>query len=647
MRNKILLFCCFLLVVCSAKAQLWVPRVFGDNMVLQRNINIPIWGKADPNAKVLVEFAGNNTQAVANENGEWNVSLPSMPAGGPYIMQVSVVGDSKQTIKFSNIMLGDVWVASGQSNMEMKISESKDAVAEIKNAIHPTIRFLIVPHDVSLHPKSDILPEAKWKQCDSSTAADFSAVAYSFSRQLQQKENVTIGIIQSTWGGTPVEAWTSEEMLMTVPELAKIVTKNNKENIDESIFKKNEEVVKVYWDIIYNSYNGLKKKVNEPGFNDSKWPVLNMPATVRSWGKGPYEGILWFRKTVDLTKLAKGKSLNLHLHKPEMNYSLYFNGQEICKNVWNAAKTHTYTIPAKLVKKGKNVVVLRMAALWGGGGLNDPADSLYLSDGADKVSLAGEWTYMKGIETGIPKTISYQYTPSYLYNAMIKPIVPYGIKGFIWYQGEANVANAAQYETTFPLMINDWRIRWKQGHLPFLYVQLANYMKRTTNPLVKSEWAELRDAQAKTLGTPNTAMATIIDIGEADDIHPKNKQEVGLRLALAAENKVYGKKEVVYSGPVADSVTIEGNAICIKFREIGSGLIAKNAADLKGFIIAGNDRKFYWAKAVIKGDIIEVSCEQVIAPVAVRYGWADNPDCNLYNKEGLPASPFRTDNWKE
>ncbi|MCO4291569.1 sialate O-acetylesterase [Solitalea sp. MAHUQ-68] len=645
MKSKLLLGCCLILLASVTRAQLWVPKVFGDNMVLQRNANIPVWGKANPNSKIVVELAGNSTQTLVNEKGEWSVSLPKLAAGGPFVMQIAELNNSSQSVKFSNVMIGDVWVASGQSNMEMKISESKDAVAEIKNAIYPNIRFLIVPHDVALHPKSDILP-AQWKQCDSSTAADFSAVAYYFSRHIQQQENVAIGIIQPTWGGTPVEAWTSKEMLMTIPELAKVVVKNEIENKDESIFKKNEEVVKVYWDIIYNSYNGLKKKVNQISYNDSEWPTLKMPATVRSWGNGPYEGILWFRKTIDLSTLANGQNLSLSLGHPEMNYSLYFNGQEICKNVWNAARTHTYSIPAKLVKKGKNVVVLRMAALWGGGGLNEPTDSLYLTNGKEKVSLAGIWTYKQGIETDIPKTISYQYTPSYLYNAMINPIIPYGIKGFIWYQGEANTSAAYQYQTTFPLMINDWRIRWQQGYLPFLYVQLANYMKRAPEP-VKSEWAELRDAQLKTLNLPNTAMATIIDIGEGDDIHPKNKQDVGLRLALAAENTVYGKKETVGSGPLYDSLSIIGNKVNIKFKQIGSGLMTKGGAELKGFIIAGTDQKFYWAKAIINGNTVEVSSDKVIAPVAIRYAWADNPDCNLYNNEGLPASPFRTDNWSD
>lgn len=630
----------------TSTAQLIMPKVFGNNMVLQRNITIPVWGKAIPGAKVWVELAGNSATANADANGSWKAMLNALPAGGPFELKVSASSGNevaKETISFRNVLIGDVWVASGQSNMEMKVSESKNAPAEIKKANNPKIRFLIVPHDVSPEPKTDILL-AEWKSVDSTTVGDFSAVAYYFSSHLNQEENIPVGIIQSTWGGTPVEAWTSKEPLMSVSSVAKIVTQHENENVNGESFKKNEELIKNYWNLIQNSANALKQNIQAVNYDDSKWSTLQMPATVRNWSDGPYQGIVWFRKVMEIPTLAAGKDLQINLGHPEMNYWLYFNGQLICQNKWNNALSHTYTVPAKFIKKGKNVILLREAFLWGGGGINPPADSLYFSYNGTKTSLTGAWKYKKSLEPDLPPTINYQHYPTYLYNAMINPLIPYGIKGFIWYQGENNTGNAYQYKTLFPLMITDWRVRWQQGYLPFLYVQLANFMQQTPVP-VNSEWAELRDAQLNTLNYPQTAMATIIDIGEANDIHPKNKQDVGYRLALAAEEKVY-KKNVISQGPVFASQHIQGNTIVLHFSNAQNGLITLNNEPLKGFAIAGSDQKFYWATATVKEDCIEVSSDKVSNPVAVRYGWADNPDCNLYNKNGLPASPFRTDSFE-
>ncbi|MND76575.1 hypothetical protein D3C80_682230 [compost metagenome] len=551
----------------TATAQLVMPKVFGSNMVLQRDIAIPVWGKANPGAKVWVELAGNTTITNSNSNGSWKAMLNALPAGGPYELKVYASSGNevaKETIAFKNVLIGDVWVASGQSNMEMKVSESKNAPTEIKNAKYPNIRFLIVPHDVAPEAKTDILP-AEWKSIDSTTVGEFSAVAYYFSRHLNQQENIPVGIIQSTWGGTPVEAWTSKEPLMSVPSVAKIITQHENENVNGESFKKNEVLIKQYWDLIQNSANALKQNIQAVNYDDSKWSTLQMPATVRKWADGPYQGIVWFRKVVELPEIAAGKDLQINLGHPEMNYWLYFNGQLICQNKWNNALSHTYTVPAKFIKKGKNVILLREAFLWGGGGINPPADSLYLSYGTNKISLTGAWKYKKGLESDLPPTINYQHYPTYLYNAMINPLIPYGIKGFIWYQGENNTGSAYLYKTLFPSMINDWRVRWKQGYLPFLYVQLANYLQQNPEP-VNSEWAELREAQLNTLHYPNTAMATIIDIGEANDIHPKNKQDVGYRLALAAEAKVYNRSDVVSQGPVYDSQQIQGNTIVLRFK---------------------------------------------------------------------------------
>jgi len=328
-----------------------------------------------------------------------------------------------------------------------------------------------------------------------------------------------------------------------------------------------------------------------------------------------------------------------------MNYSLYFNGYEICKTVWNANPDHSYTIPSQFVKNGLNTVSLRIAMLWGGGGINPPAEDIFITDGDTKISLAGEWMYKKDLEPVGPKIQNYQYYPALLYNAMINPLIPYGIKGFIWYQGEANDSAAYNYRTMFPMLIEDWRQRWQQGNIPFLFVQLPNYMKTDLQPS-ESKWAELREAQTMTLSLPNTAMACTIDIGEVNNIHPKNKQDVGFRLALSAEKMVY-KHQHVSSSPLYKSFKVEGNVIRISFSNIDEGLVTRDGKAITGFSIAGADKKFYWADAIIvkENDVIVFS-KNVLNPVAVRYAWADNPECNLINKEGLPAVPFRTDDWK-
>ena len=351
---------------------------------------------------------------------------------------------------------------------------------------------------------------------------------------------------------------------------------------------------------------------------------------------------VWLRKKISLPQSFNQKDLTINLGHPEMNYSLYFNGEAICKSIWNAAPTHSYTIPANLVKSGENTIAVRVAMLWSGGGLN-PADEIYITDGSSKISLEGKWLFNKDLETPLPKLLNYQYYPTVLFNSMINPLIPYGIKGFIWYQGESNAWAAYDYRKLFPMLIKDWRQRWGQGNLPFLYVQLANYMKTEALPS-ESEWAELREAQTLTLSLPNTGMACAIDIGEANDIHPKNKQEAGRRLALVANKLVY-KQNCIASGPSYKSFRKEGNRIYVDFTSTGSGLSTKDAKELKGFAVAGKDKKFYWAKAVIEGNEVVVYYDKVAEPIAVRYAWADNPDCNLINSEDLPAVPFRTDEW--
>lgn len=631
----------FITVSFSLAAQITMPKVFSSHMVLQRNIDIPLWGNAKPGTEVIAEFGNTQAKGLTDKQGKWMLHLSKFEAGGPYKLIVFDAKKPTDRIEFSDILVGDVWLASGQSNMEWQVQQAKDAKNEIKKADYPNIRFFFVPHQKSVKPETDIA-SGSWKICDSTNVKTVSAVAYYFARQIHTEKNVPIGILQTTWGGTPIEAWTSREMLLSSP-ITRDKTQANDSVSPNHFVKDSLDLIK-FWDIVYNPKNGTEKSISKPSFNDSKWSELNMPKVFKDWGMLFYEGMVWLRKTIQLPDNFVGKELTLNLGHPEMNYTLYFNGSEICKNVWNANPTHFYTIPAKLIKKGKNTIAVRMAVLWTGGGFNPPAQDMYISDGTTKVGIDGNWKYMKDLEPKIPKIFNYHYYPTFVFNAMLNPVIPFGIKGFIWYQGEANDSLAYNYRTLFPTMINDWRIRWQQGYLPFLYVQLANYKKPQSEPM-ESEWAELREAQTLTLSQPNTGMACIIDLGEEKTIHPLNKQEVGHRLALLADKISYGKN-VTASGPMFKNYHITGNQIQIDFTKTGSGLTTSDNKTLREFTIAGSDKKFYRATARISGNEVIVSSDKVANPVAVRYAWADNPDCNLTNAEGLPAVPFRTDNWK-
>lgn len=623
-----------------AHAQIRLPKIFGNNMVLQRDIAIPVWGNATPGTTVTAELGSAKATATADKEGKWVVRLPKFKAGGPYTLKVYETEKPEKAIELKGILIGDVWLASGQSNMEWAVHQANDAQNEIAQADYPEIRLINVEHSVKFIPQSDIL-SGEWKVCDSLNVAQFSAVAYYFARKIHQDNKVPVGIIQSAWGGTPVEAWTSRDMLLTSP-----ITQSNalaNDTITEAHFEMDKQNQARFWEIVLYPQNNTEKTITQPDYDDTDWASVEMPNLIKGFGIAPYEGILWMRKKIELPKSFAGKTLTLELSHPEMNYSLYFNGAEICKSVWNANPTHRYQIPAQLVKNGENTIAIRMAMLWSGGGISADKDSIYLTDGNTSISLAGQWLFNKDMEPVLPKINNFQYRPEGLFNAMINPVIPFGIKGFIWYQGESNSWDAYNYRTLFPMLITDWRQRWGLGNLPFLYVQLANYMKNQPLPS-ESEWAELREAQALTLSLPNTGMACIIDIGEAGNIHPGNKQEVGRRLALIANKQVY-KQDIIAYGPTYKKFRKDGNRIRVRFSNVGSALAISSGKEVVGFAVAGNDRKFYWAKATIEGDEVIVYSDQVAQPVAVRYAWADNPECNLINSEGLPAVPFRTDHW--
>jgi len=609
-----------------------VARIFSNNMVLQRDINASVWGTANPGEKIVAEINGLVSSTVTSADGKWILRLPVFTAGGPY--KLTIKGDNE--VKFNDVMFGDVWIASGQSNMEWRLENSNNGGEEVKNANHPDIRLFYVPKRVGKTPKED-LEGGQWDKCTPEIASSFSAVAYFFGRELNKELNVPIGLINCNWGGTQIEAWVSTEMLKALPEhKGRVIDLENGPNWEEDLAA-NDQRSKEKTEIINNSFEGLELGVHKINYNSNDWPVVIAP----NWEE-KLDGIVWMRKVIEVPKEYKGQELRFDLGRISYHATVYFNEVELGSTT--SPYFTEYTVPAKVVKSGKNVITVRLLHYWGTPNFEGPEDrmKLYSPSGAVLESLAGPWKYKTGLEPEFPEIIGYQNYPASLYNGMLYPIIPFGIKGAIWYQGESNAGRAYQYRALFQSMIEDWRVRWGMDYFPFLFVQLANYMDIPEEPK-EDNWAELREAQTMALRLPNTGMAVTIDIGEMFDIHPRNKQDVGHRLALAARKFAYGEN-IAYSGPLYKSMEINGNDIEISFDHVGKGLQMKGEK-LTGFQIAGKDKKFYWAKAQIVGGEVFVSSDKVKVPVAVRYGWAINPECNLYNKNGLPASPFRTDDW--
>ena len=520
-----------------------------------------------------------------------------------------------------------------------------------------------MPPVTATQPTRDL--HEQWEVCSPRTVPDFSAVGYFFGREIHQREKVPVGLIMNAWGGMPAESFTSEEALAADPDFAPILARKRAPSTqDVARAKQQFERASTAWEKKYlhkdEGNEGFSKGWAKADADESDWKPMKLPQHWEDTGL-KIDGAVWFRKEIETPPAWEGKELSLSLGGIDDTDTTYFNGKEVGKTEGALAVMvqRQYAVPGELVKPGRAVIAVRVFDMLGDGGFYGPGAAMKLAvkeDDSKKIALAGEWKYKveKAFEQPAnipprpsgPLLESAPFLASNIYNAMVYPLVPYAIKGAIWYQGESNADRAEQYRKLFPAMIRDWRTRWDQGEFPFLFVQLANYDPRPDKPTepADSNWAELREAQTMTLSLPKTGMAVIVDIGDAKDIHPKNKQDVGKRLAYWAESQVYGVKDLVYSGPIYESMKVDGNKAVISFKHTGGGLVAKGDK-LTGFAVAGEDRKFVWAEAKIEGDKIVVSCDQVAKPVSVRYAWADNPDCNLYNKEGLPASPFRTDSW--
>jgi sialate O-acetylesterase len=637
-----------------------LPTLVGDNMVLQRGIPVPVWGWAKPGTTVTVALLGKSDTATADKSGRWQAKVGPYDAGGPFDVTISW-DDMTTTIR--EVLVGDVWLCSGQSNMGMPVQQVQNADYEITKANFPQIRLFTVPHHASRTLETDVSGKG-WVPCTLQTVGSFSATGYFFGRELHKHLGVPIGLIDCSLGATPAEAWTSWQALKKLPDFRGRIEQLEKLPADVENVKDFHKRELADWLLMLESRDpGQPSKPGgwaSPSFDDMSWKIIQAPGIWENAGVGMehFDGTAWLRKQVMIPDSYVGRDLDLSLGRIDDEAVVFFNGVRVCQMTGDKFVEPGCRIPARLVKAGRNVVAVRVYDMVGGGGFVGKAEEMKLdtvsasaagSSETGSADMSGEWRIRPAVDL---KTLPLQpvdplgaSSPGALFNGMIAPLVPYGLKGVVWYQGESNATRATQYRSLFPALIRDWREQWNTRELPFVFVQLANYMPRRDQP-DDDEWAELRDAQLSALGVPRTAMAVTVDIGDAADIHPKNKQEVGRRLALAARKVAYGET-LVFSGPVyrRGSMRVEGSRARLKFEHEGSGLMAKGGAPLKGFAIAGKDRKFVWANARIEGNSVVVWSDNVPTPAAVRYAWAANPDATLCNKEGLPASPFRTDNW--
>ncbi|REG96109.1 sialate O-acetylesterase [Flavobacterium aquicola] len=616
-------------------SQIKLPRLISDGMILQRDVKVNIWGWASPKEKVELDFNHKKYTAVTAEDGKWLITLPSQKAGGPYEMTLK----ASNTIVLKNILFGDVWLCSGQSNMELPMErlkyKYKDVIAKADN---PKIRQFLVPDKYFFDKENSDFDSGIWIEANPVTVLQFSGVGYFFASEIYNKYKIPIGLINSALGGSPAESWINAEGIKKFPEYYQEYLKYKDGTLEKQIDENDRKISSNWYQLLNTTDIGLKNKWESPDFDDSDWKAMNIPGYWADNELGNQNGAVWFRKEFAVSKV-NATTAKLVLGRIVDADSVYVNGYFVGTTSYQYPP-RIYFFNANILKEGKNEIAIRVINNSGKGGF--VTDKPYeLTFGNDTVDLKGSWKYKLGARMlPLPGQTFVRWKPVGLYNAMIAPLKNYSIKGVLWYQGESNTKNPSEYAALMETLIANWREQWHQEKLPFILVQLANYMEPNSQP-TESDWAALRQQQTNTLRIPNTGMAVTIDLGEWNDIHPLNKYDVGKRLALQAEKLVYGEKNLTASGPLFKSIVLKGNKLVLSFSDSEKGLAAKGGNALKGFAIAGSDGKFVWAEAVIENNKVVVSSMTIQNPVKVRYAWANNPEgANLYNKENLPASPF-------
>ena len=640
LKLKNLILFLFLIPVISY-SQVRLPKLISDGMVLQRETNVKIWGWASADEKIVIQFIGSTYHTTANSNGEWEVMLPELKAGGPYVMQIN----ASNSTTINDILVGDVWVCSGQSNMQFSMRGLVTIYPDdIKNSENQFIRQFMVSQGFSLKAKGTDFRSGKWQYANPNSVLNFTAAGYYFAKKLYEIYKVPIGLINASVGGSSAEAWISEESIKTFPKYFEDVQKFKAAGYIEKINKMDDERVRNWNRQLRQNDEGYKnpqKSWYDPELNTSDWETMHVPGYWADTKAGPVNGVVWFRRKINIPASVVGTPAILKLGRIADADSVFINGRFV-GSTGSQYSERTYKISVDLLKEGENTIVVRVINYIRHGGFV-PGKQYNILANNDTVNLEGEWKYRVGATAEpLEDRLFTGKIPTGLFNSMIAPILNYRIKGVLWYQGESNTSRAFEHYDLFKLLIKDWRYNWHQGDFPFLYVQLPNFVEVNVET-TKYDWAYFRESQLKALSIPHTGMAVSIDIGEGNDIHPVNKKDLGYRLALAAQKTAYGEKGIVYSGPIYESMKISNNKVILAFKNAGKGLTSKNNEELKCFEICGVDNEYFPAKAKIVKDKIIVWNDDVINPVAVRYAWANNPlRPNLYNKEGLPASPFRT-----
>ena len=633
MKFKYLLTGILFLFLIYSYGQITLPRLISDGMVLQRDEPLKIWGEASPKERILIEIDGAKVKTQADAAGHWEATLNAHPGGGPYEMKLK----GKNEIVLQDVLFGDVWLCTGQSNMVHQLQNHDVTYAEdIAKANNSAIRQFYVPTMTNLKGPADDYPAGTgWKKCTPENVRNFSAVAYFFALKIYENQQVPIGFINASVGGTPIEAWTSEKGLREFEDVIATIEKNKDESYIKSLqvpFRPSDEI----------SDKGLLAKPEwyKPEYKALNWKNINIPGYWEDQGIRELNGVVWYRREIEIPAAMAGKEAKVFLGRIVDADELFINGVSVGKTTYQYPQRR-YTVPADILKPGKNLFVIRVTNGGGKGGFV-PDKPYCIFAGKDTVDLKGTWQYKVG-DVFIPQKprprFSAQNQPTALFNAMLAPAVKYAIKGVLWYQGESNTGRPEAYEDLQIAQIRDFRNQWQKPELPFLFVQLPNFMDANYLP-EDSNWARFRESQRLALQEPHTAMAVGIDAGEWNDIHPDDKKTIGERLALAARKLAYGEN-LVASGPLFQSLKAEGSKLILSFSSVGSGLISKDGEPLRSFAIAGIDKNYVWADARIVGDKVEVWNNDVPNPLYVRYAWADNPDVNFYNKEGLPASPFQ------
>jgi sialate O-acetylesterase len=616
--------------------QVRLPRFLSDGVILQREQKVKIFGWASENESVEVKFKEKSYSTRANANGEWSISLSPQKAGGPYEIRVK----GKNDILIKGVLFGDVWVCSGQSNMELEMARVKGKYSDdIASSANRNIRQFLVPDRYNFKSAQQDFENGSWKSADPENLLQFSAVAYFFAKEIYDKHKVPIGIVNASLGGSPAEAWMSENALKQFPAYYDEANKFKSDSLIASIENSDRNRAIAWYSEINQRDIGLKEKWRAENVDDTNWDKMTISGYWADAGLGAKNGVVWFRRKITVPSSMVNSSSFLSLGRIVDQDSVFINGNFVGTTSYQYPPRE-YDVKPGTLRAGENTISIRVINNSGRGGF--VTDKKYfLASGRDTIQLAGEWKYRLGVEMKpLAGPTFIRWKPLGLYNGMIAPLVNFPIKGVIWYQGESNTGKPKEYADLLPALIRNWRSKWNIGNFPFIFVQLANFMESKDQP-GESNWAELRFSQLKSLSVPNTGMAVAIDIGEWNDIHPLNKKDVGKRLALQARKIAYGEKNLVADSPRPASAKFMGNKVEITFNGAGKGLTSKGGSVLNHFAVSGDGNTFVWADAVIKGSKVTVESKQISDIKVVRYAWADNPaSANLVNSEQLPATPF-------